>query len=121
MLEALYPVGSVYIGTQSTCPMAALISGSTWELVSADKALWTGNGSNANTTIAAGLPDHSHTQVYKDVSFKAPYGSADRVCWEGTTFITVDTGLASASNSIYGNSSTVQPPAYVVNVWRRTA
>ena len=27
---------------------------------------------------------------------------------------------ASRSSSIYGNSNTVQPPAYVVNVWRRT-
>lgn len=28
---------------------------------------------------------------------------------------------ASKSNSIYGKSNTVQPPAYLVNVWRRTA
>ena len=28
---------------------------------------------------------------------------------------------ASRSSSLYGASSTVQPPAYVVNVWRRTA
>lgn len=61
--------------------------------------------------VEAGLPDHSHTQVYKDVNYKAPYGSANRVCWEGTEFITVDTGLASVNNSIYGNSDTVQPQA----------
>ena len=28
---------------------------------------------------------------------------------------------ASRSNSIYGNSTTVQPPAFVVNIWQRTA
>ena len=28
---------------------------------------------------------------------------------------------ASRSNSIYGNSNTVQPPAYIVNIWERTA
>ena len=121
MLENLYPVGSIYIGTQSTCPLETLIFGSTWELVAADRSLQ-GSSTNhaAGTTIEAGLPDHSHTQVYKDVNYKAPYGSANRVCWEGTEFITVNTGLASANNSIYGNSTTVQPPAYVVNVWRRT-
>ena len=27
---------------------------------------------------------------------------------------------ASRSSSIYGRSSTVQPPAYVINVWKRT-
>jgi len=30
ILEALYPVGSVYITTANTCPLSALISGSTW-------------------------------------------------------------------------------------------
>lgn len=28
---------------------------------------------------------------------------------------------ASRSNSIYGNSSTVQPPAYIVNIWKRVS
>lgn len=34
ILEALYPVGSIYITTASTCPLSTLISGSTWTLVS---------------------------------------------------------------------------------------
>lgn len=34
ILEALYPVGSVYITTANTCPLSALISGSTWTLIS---------------------------------------------------------------------------------------
>ena len=57
VLGTIYPVGSVYIGTQSSCPMASLISGSTWTLVSSGKALWTGTGSNGNSTIAAGFPN----------------------------------------------------------------
>ena len=28
---------------------------------------------------------------------------------------------ASRSNPIYGRSNTVQPPAYVVNIWQRTS
>lgn len=34
ILEALYPVGSVYITTANTCPLSTLISGSTWTLIS---------------------------------------------------------------------------------------
>ena len=49
VLEGIYPVGSVYLGTQSVCPMSAFFG--TWELVSSGKALWTGDGTNANTTI----------------------------------------------------------------------
>ena len=30
ILEALYPVGSIYETTEATCPLATLISGSTW-------------------------------------------------------------------------------------------
>jgi hypothetical protein len=33
LLATLYPVNSFYIGAQSTCPLASLISGSTWSKV----------------------------------------------------------------------------------------
>ena len=55
VLEAIYPVGSLYIGTQDTCPMGAFFG--TWELVEAGRALWTGDTTNGATTIAAGLPN----------------------------------------------------------------
>ena len=128
LLSTLYPVGSIYIGTQNTCHLATLISGSTWQLVATDKALWGGNGSNANTTIAAGLPNVSGNlggvdrvgsgqsgPFYTDGT--NPKGSG------GTTSNSLENIKFSLSkaNSIYGKSSTVQPPAYRVNVWRRTA
>ena len=130
ILKAMYPVGTgVFVGTGNTCPMAALFG--TWELVAQDKALWTGDGTNGGTTIAAGLPNITGSSKgyitsastsasgamqmsggsYKDATSQGGY-------WlEGKT-LSID---ASLSSSIYGASSTVQPPAYVVNVWRRTA
>lgn len=140
-LTALYPVGAVYIGTQSTCPLATLISGSTWSLVSSGKALWTGNGTAgsgtttnanyanaaANTTIAAGLPNITGgftTYGADNVTgaFKTSDSSSSGGAGGGGYYWVKDWSFdASRSNSIYGNSTTVQPPAYVVNVWRRTA
>lgn len=135
MLSTLYPVGSIYIGTQTTCPLASLITGSTWELVAADKALWTGDGTNANTTIAAGLPnitgqigiaENEGNKQYNDLS-GAFYDDNTRGNWllgsdatggAGSYIVKFD---ASKSSTVYGASTTVQPPAYVVNVWRRTA
>ena len=137
LLSALYPVGSVYISTANTNPMATLIPGSSWSLVSSGRALWTGNGSNGNTTIAAGLPNITG-------SFGTPVNENGFTTWRPTsgaftgteTASSIDVGSydtyahvssrpvnfsAQNSNSIYGNSTTVQPPAYVVNVWRRTA
>lgn len=136
VLKSIYPVGSVYIGTQNTCPMSALFG--TWELVADGNALWTGNGTNGNTTIAAGLPNITGTFKASSLTM---YGSPKGHITETTgafsataesnsntdggngganTFgkVTLD---ASVSSAIYGNSTTVQPPAYVVNVWRRTA
>lgn len=137
ILTSLYPVGSLYITTQYTgssnsCPIASLISGSQWELVAQDRALWGGNGPNANTTIAAGLPnitgsfhnnglkqtgeqDSSGCLAFETSSGRSSYADTGGSARGGYSFD------ASRSNSIYGSSSTVQPPAYRVNIWRRTA
>jgi hypothetical protein len=136
-LSAIYPIGSLYITTQniSSCPIAGLISGSRWSLVAQNRALWGGNGSNGNSTINAGLPnikgnfqsqclhfpyDTPYTKgaLYAEGlgdSYKQNGGGTD-----GTNNVTIAFD-ASRSNNIYGASSTVQPPAYRVNVWRRTA
>lgn len=131
ILKQIYPIGAIYIGTSSTCPMAALFG--TWELVAKNKALWTGDGTNANTTIAAGLPNITGTvynsNINEDMSmsgdgcfsltYKGQPESQGQGDGTGNTYNVLFN--ASRSNSIYGNSNTVQPPAYVVNVWRRTA
>ncbi len=134
MLKTLFPVGSIYIGTQSTCPLATLISGSTWTLVGQNRALWGGDGSNANSNISAGLPNitgafnqqclMNWTDTYaRGALYQGTVDNQQRPQNAGGTdggnnlTIAFD---ASKSNSIYGKSSTVQPPAYRVNVWRRT-
>ena len=146
MLSTIYPVGSIYISTSATNPLESLFG--TWELVSAGKALWTGNGqagsgtttqsnyanAKANTTIAAGLPNITGVgmrvspEIFNNKGCSgAIYASGSNTGGGGENG---DRGFnygggfnfdASRSNSIYGKSSTVQPPAYVVNVWRRTA
>lgn len=130
-LKAIYPIGSVYIGTQSSCPMTTLIPGSEWHLVSSGRALWTGNGSNGNSTIEAGLPNITGTwQDYDNGNgWSEPWGVFRVESTTGAGQIGHDYSFnkrtmsfdASRSNSLFGKSSTVQPPAYVVNVWRRTA
>lgn len=131
-LEALYPVGSIYLGTMSTCPMTALIPGSTWELVAADRVLQ-GSGTNtAGSTVAAGLPNITG-QFGKGCLFNYGGDLDEGALYTGSSGYRQDAGGtdsssartiafdASRSNAIYGASSTVQPPAYVVNIWQRTA
>lgn len=129
LLSTLYPVGSIYIGTQNSCPLATLIGGSTWVKVSEGRVLQGSDSNhNAGTTIAAGLPDIQggiRTNEFGwDPNGAFTVNQRDTQNVQGTnSSSTVDwvKFKASSYNSIYGKSNTVQPPAYIVNVWRRTA
>ena len=114
--------------------MSALFG--TWTLVAEDRCLQ-GSSSNhsANTTIAAGLPNVEGSIARQ---LKANNTAVSTTDWNGALgYQTVASGSYggsgtsyraaslyldnSKSNSVYGGSTTVQPPAYVVNVWRRIA
>ena len=139
ILGSIYPVGSIYIGTMSTCPLAALGLG-TWTLVSAGRVLQGSDSSHsAGSTIEAGLPNiKGNFKVWKfaeaDGAFykNGSWGGANSKDGGGdnTYKISFDASLgetktngtlkSSSDYKIYGKSDTVQPAAYVVNVWRRT-
>lgn len=126
-----YPVGSIYISTSSTSP--ASLFGGTWESIASERVLMGVSSSHgAGSTVSAGLPNI--TGVLKDLfvsghfnqstgAFKQSFASgfsektnsSNWLGWADAQF------YASDSNSIYGNSSTVQPAAYYVYMWRRTA
>jgi hypothetical protein len=136
VLQTLYPVGAVYIGTQVSCPLATLIPGSTWEQIEGRYLLASGTiaGSlevaGAGSYVSAGLPDingtvgqvdfsgaRSFTGAFYEVSSPAGNTGATHAGGTRTTF-----GIAAhLASSIYGNSTTVRPAAYAVNVWHRTA
>lgn len=126
-----YPVGSIYISTSSTSP--ASLFGGTWESIASERVLMGVSSSHgAGSTVSAGLPNISgvlkdlfvsgnfnqSTGVFKRSycsSFSQKTNSSDWLGWAEAQF------YASDSNSIYGNASTVQPAAYYVYMWRRTA
>ena len=126
-----YPVGVIYISTSSTSP--ASLFGGTWESIASERVLMGVSSSHgAGSTVSAGLPNitgvlkdlfvsghfNQSTGAFKRSSasrFSQQTDSSDWLGWADAQF------YASDSNSIYGNSSTVQPAAYYVYMWRRTA
>lgn len=113
----LYPIGSIYIGTMAVCPLEVLGIG-VWELKSKGRVLQGANTETPGTTKEAGLPDHTHT--FTRPKGDKNYGNGNGNTWWGATSgVKVTTSKASTSNSIYGKSTTVQPPAYIVNIWER--
>jgi len=72
-------------------------------------------GINVGAQIAAGIPDHAHTVTafYWDGSGVAEEGRGNPDYGHHRVLTTSN---ASASNSIYGKSSTVQPPSQIVHM-----
>jgi len=131
MLDSAFPVGSRYITENSTCPLATLIPNSTWVLTSQGRVIQGADSNHlAGTTAEAGLPNitGSATTIFtggaRTTNGCLSYSNVGSAIWVGSEEANVNTTInfnASDSNSIYGNSTTVQPPAEFVNIFKRTA
>lgn len=127
-LQAVYPVGSLYIGITDTCPIANLFG--TWEKVADGRVLQGVSGSQvAGEVIEACLPNITGTVQFKGQAGGASATGAFRYNASGSTGSADAAGAshgasfdASRCSAIYKDDcDTVQPPAYLVNIWKRTA
>lgn len=142
MVDMFYPIGSVYISADKSKTKAdfPFMQYGTWEEVPANLCLQTGDVSEAGTPRSAGLPnitgelamDRVGYQLSNDVYAKGALFSNSTTANlpnNGAAAYVTDKNKhpktfyfdASKSNSIYGASDTVQPPAYMVRAWVRTA
>ena len=133
-----FEVGDVLHTTSSVSPAARF--GGTWEQIASERVLMGVSSSHAaGTTAEAGLPNitgstgrfastydsHSSNAAdrkqgalnYSGEAYNMGYYSSSGSAGYGY-YINFN---ASKSNAIYGKSSTVQPAAYYVHIWRRTA
>ena len=119
-------VGCCLITFTNTNPQT--IYGGTWVLIGTNRAIMgAGSGHNGGDTVDAGLPNISGTVANSlggtssgALSFT---GVGDLRCGSGTTHFNIGTTSfnAASSSAIYGKSSTVQPPAIYLYIWRKTA
>lgn len=123
-----HPVGSIYQSTDPTSPAA--LFGGTWEEIASDRVLMGASRSHAaGTTVKAGLPNITGSFVanvhYMQHEVSGAFTAGDRITSTGAN--NGDANVykfsldASKSNAVYGRSSTVQPAAYYVHIWRRVA
>lgn len=129
LLDA-HPIGSIYLTIKDENPSAKF--GGTWEKLPASVCLQTADTTHgAGTTIDAGLPNITGSfygdMVSRDTSVTGTgafrFGGGKGNFTIGSTY-NLNTGFtfdASRSSAIYGKSTTVQPPAYALIAWRRTA
>ena len=142
ILSMVYPVGSVYISVNDVSPAAFL--GGTWEKISQGRVLQgAANGQAAGTAVEAGLPaaympegwfeaiglvNDNWTIQYTGgcfgVGLRGGYaygtdGSHGNGWQLGSYAYRLDN--RTITGNCYGKSNTVQPPALLVNIWKRTA
>ena len=106
--------------------------GGTWEKIESGRILQaTQVNSQVGTRVAAGLPNiegniaglygEPAVMSQSDGAFKNATTKTHKPGF-GTNWVSGNVGFnASLSNSIYGNSDTVQPPALLVVMWHRIA
>ena len=128
-----------WVSEDPTSPAA--LFGGTWQEIAQNRVLMGASYAHAaGTTVEAGLPNITGSVVPKleniynlfisesgatmtgafyNTGVFSSYGGADAAV---TNSVPKDLYFdASRSNSIYGRSSTVQPAAYYVHIWRRVA
>lgn len=130
IVDAFYPVGSVFIGTTSTCPLAAIKG--TWTLVSSG-IVKAGNIPCKGNGTALGITDGSNNygvtatqysasyQLYQGRS-SAAYGANVGTTGNTSDIIAVGTALGvttdSSKSGIVADTSSL---TLSVNIWERTA
>lgn len=131
LLELLFPVGSIYIGTMATCPLATLGIG-TWQLVAEDRVLQgAGTRGSVGNTLNESLPNIKGTaQTAPGRSSYIVNGALNIYATQNATNVYANGALqtntqygisfdASRSSSTYQDNAPVQQDAYLVNIWER--
>ncbi len=150
LLNAIYPIGAIYISVNSTSP--TILFGGTWEALDEGYAFWTTTtAGTGGETIAAGLPNivgnlnvvTSYNNYSQDLGLKGAFTKGADVGFKvatyenqmvshyplfnasngecGTQELTEPNKSITYDNKVYGKSETVQPPAIKVYAWKRTA
>lgn len=128
LVDFFFPVGTIIARDDEEEP--EILQYGVWEKIASDRVLQGGGGVNKpGIDVEAGLPNIT--------GWFSGLGNNAITPTDGTVF-TVDrdrlplnncanigpqcnkiTFNANMSNSIYGNSDTVQPPAHIVTFWKR--
>lgn len=134
VFDKAYPEGVIYLSVSKT-PSPAELFGGSWQVLNAGRALWTTgyyDSEGADLPIEAGLPNLSG--AIQEVILRRGYENYTGVFANSTKLGDYwDTNAghsyqgnrwqvnfnAASDNNIYGNSTTVQPPAYKVYAWKR--
>ena len=116
------------MGIQDVCPLETLGIG-TWSKLNSGRVLQISDAEHsAGTTVEAGLPNITGN-IYRafaevNATSEGAFYLSNNYSQNNWEALTTNRGWrfnfdASRSNPIYGASDTVQPSAFIVNIWQR--
>ena len=134
LLSTLYPVGSIYIGTQNSCPLTSLIAESQWQKVATQVV------TNVNTGVAVygngktlGLTNGNQNFGMTD----GGYGSVGGFMHGATSVFNTNVGTVRSESSLIGGdkksvgvvrdgntsglTGSLSRTKLALNIWKRTA
>ena len=139
LIDWIYPIGSIKAFATGVDPNK-IYQSQTWEEVAQGRVLMGADDNReAGTTVEAGLPNitggirpsirDGGYAAMTDSSSGALYNKSENGYKSTNIALNTNSGYkgswiyfdASRSSSVYGNSNTVQPPAYFIHYWKRTA
>lgn len=128
-LTSIWPVGSIYIGTQNTCPLETLISGSTWTKIGEkiitdipDTLEAKGNGMALGLTDGAVNAGLYHADSASILARQSVYGSdVGTASTSGTTFRVAKSIGVTTDTTKSGIIADTNATSITVNIWERTA
>ena len=126
ILDTLLPVGTVYMTENADFDPNNSWGVGVWVKTAINRVLQgTDDKSKVGTTIEAGLPNitgHMSLGVWEGASGAFKWADQKvRTAYTEQDTVNAINFDASLSNPIYGSSSTVQPPAELVFIWKRIA
>lgn len=125
ILEAVYPIGSIYMSVNNTSP--AILFGGTWEaiqgkfLLGADSGAYkagTTGGEATHTLTTSEMPSHNHAVYYPNAGAddhsapgNYPDGPSDSTYYAVSSYTSREGG---------GKAHNNMPPYLAVYIWKRT-
>ena len=124
--DSIYPVGSIYISatakTEEDLPPIFRAGGRRWERISSGMCLWSANDDQLDKTIPAGLPSlPTFKMTANSVNGLDGNSGAYGLSNNSSTGTPTTMKCYAESHNIYGKSTTVQPPAFGVTMWKRVS
>lgn len=136
-MSSLYPIGSIYFGTQDTCPLEIILSNSTWTKVASNIVIDVNTSASvAGNGLALGLQGPVNVSANPDGKYGIIQGTNDVLYAEKTAYgrnaseVLSSSAGTGVSRGIYGVTTdstksglkaTITRTNLTVNIWERTA